>query len=272
MAKGIAGGHQSFHLDFIINFKNDTGMKLFIAGPPTYALFDEKFGGIAGFSTAWAESNPAIARDPKTIYGWIANGLPRNRETIFAFFGMLDTDPLALLDLERNRMPQSFGRLRRSFLLGGASAGAFKALFELYHPGPAWPSNSLTQQFYGRDWVTSDFVHSANTLVNAYAVVHVRDAHHPTQPRAWHIAYRRIQNNDGMWRPYGTIIACGGQRILIHENGYMQTEIADGGCPDFRFQTYFGPSPIEFRLASLSPFNIEIDFPNAETGPLRFIG
>jgi hypothetical protein len=253
-------------------------MKLYIDARLAKDIIERDFGGMAGFADAWAGRDAQLgrkaplARDGKTIYGWLADGLPKRRETVFDFFAMLDVDPVAILDLERNGFPESFGRLRLSFLLGGAAAGAFRPLFELYRPGPAWPDSEIADRFFDRGWTVRDFVHSADPVANRYATIHVRWNEAPARPAAWHIAYRRVLNNDAMWRPYGTVIVRDAMRILIHENGFTQQEAVTPEQPDLRFQTFFGPSDVQFRLASLTPFDIGIDFPDDSEGLLRFIG
>lgn len=253
-------------------------MKLYVDARLVKQVIERDFGGIAGFAEAWAERDARLARkvplarDGKTIYGWLADGLPNRRETVFDFFALLDVDPVSILDMERNGLPGNFGRIRLSFLLGGAAAGAFRPLFELYRPGPAWPDSDIARAFFSREWTVRDFDHDAADIVNRYATIRVRTDMAQGRPAAWHIAYRRVLNNDAMWRPYGTVIVRDGTRLLIHENGFTQQESVTAERPDLRFQTFFGPSQLQFRLASLRPFEIDVDFPDDAEELLRFIG
>jgi hypothetical protein len=253
-------------------------MKLYVDTAAVKQIIEQDFGNIAGFAEAWAardvrlKRRVARARDGKTIYGWLSDGLPKQRETVFDFFAVLGVDPISIIDIERNGLPENFGRLRLSFLFGGLAAGAFRSLFELYRPGPAWPDSSIAQDFFERGWSVRDFTHSATEVCNRYAAIHVNPDVASSRPAAWHIAYRRLQNADGMWRPYGSIITRNNMRILIHENGNMQRETVSAQAPGLRFQTFFGPSAIEFRLAALEPFSIAIQYPDDQEGLLRFIG
>lgn len=253
-------------------------MKLYVDTAVVKQIIEQDFGNIASFAESWNARDARLgrttplARDGKTIYGWLADGLPKQRETVFDFFATLGVDPISIIDIERNGLPENFGRLRLSFLFGGIAAGAFRSLFELYRPGPAWPDSRIAQDFFERDWSVRNFTHTATENCNRYATINVNPGVVSNRPAAWHIAYRRVQNADGMWRPYGSVITRNDMRILIHENGNMQHEAVSAQAPGLRFQTFFGPSPIEFRLASLEPFDIALHYPDDQEGLLRFIG
>ncbi len=195
-----------------------------------HQLFEMKFGGINNFADAWAHSDrsrmgsDSSPRSAKTIYAWLKNGLPTTRETLFSFFAALDVDPVSLIDLDRNDLRSNFGRLRHAFMLGGMNAGGFKALFELFRPCAIWPDTSLAESYYARDWTRFDFVHAAAEIINTYATITVQgdNSVDVLWPRAFHIAYRRQSNADGLWRPYGTVVSRFSEAILVHENGDIQ--------------------------------------------------
>ncbi len=239
-------------------------MKLFVETELVHTLFEEQFGGIQNFADEWAEqgpragSKPVAARNAKTIYTWLNKGLPAQRDTIFSFFGTLGADPVALIDLNRSGMPGKFGLLRAAFMLGGgAAAGGFAPLFELYRPAVNWPDPGIGHDYFGCDWHAAEFVHDAAAIRNVYATITLRTAlDRPAWlPIAFHIAYRRISNADGLWRAFGSIINRNGATTLIHENGNVQSAPSSttSGAP-IAFKTFFGPAPAEFRVASLQPF------------------
>ena len=140
----------AFHSCFSREFRELTdGMKLYIDSTLMHRTFEQSFGGIANFVDEWATTSGPHGGDDKqqrgvsTIYAWLKNGLPSRSETVFRFFGALGIDPIAVIDLDRSKLPQNFGRLRAAFMLGGATAGGFGPLFELYRPSASWPDVQL---------------------------------------------------------------------------------------------------------------------------------
>ena len=257
-------------------------MKFRARGDLLHRIFDERFAGIANFADEWGRSGPgdsaragATQRSVKTIYAWLKHGLPTSRDTLFQFFGALDVDPIAVLDLDRHDLRRNFGRLRRAFMLGGLNAGGFRPLFDLYRPSATWPDDGLSREYFNRAWTCFEFEHPATDITNVYAAITVRASEPELSwwPRAYHIAYRRRANADGLWRPYGTVVTCSDEAVLIHENGDLQREVVpQRNGHAFRFHTYFGPSPSQFRLASLHAFNGQVEPAPDPAVSLRFIG
>lgn len=255
-----------------------SSLKIQIDAALAHRIFDERFGGIANFADEWAdrtrEGEPA-QRSVKTIYAWLKNGLPTTKDTLYGFAAALDVDPVALIDFDRSDLRKNFGRLRRSFLLGGLNAGGFRPLYDLFHPSRTWPPRGLSQKHYRRDWTTFQFEHAADTILNTYAAITVRgDNSVPIDwPRAFHIAYRRKQNADGLWRPFGSVVSRFGEAVLAHENGDIQRmPLPSRSSHQTCFHTYFGPSPVEFRLSCLHPFAGTVEAAEDTGIPLRFIG
>lgn len=253
-------------------------MKLFVDSSLVRGLMEQDHGGIENFVESWRERDAqlgrirGLARDEKTIYGWLQKGLPARRETIFDFFAMLGCDPISLIDITRSDFPKNFSRIRLAFLLGGNSAGAFRYLFELYRPGCGWPNEELSQTLLGKHWEVRDHLHSAGGVVSKYAMFCCKlPKFEIARPLAFHIAYRRVLNADDLWRPYGTVIVRTDECHLIHENGFMQRKVRTSTNSPVQFQTFFGPSTLEFRVASLTPFSLSVDFPSCDQGALRFI-
>lgn len=246
-----------------------------------HQVLEERFGGIANFADEWLKGkqdghDPGTAqRSVKTIYAWLKHGLPTTKDTLFSFFGALGLDPIAALDFDRPDYRRSFGRLRRAFMLGGISSRGFRPLFDLYRPSVGWPDQGLSQTYYNRDWTVFDFEHPATKNMNTYATITVQasDSFPANWPRAFHIAYRRCCNADGLWRPYGTVLSRFGESILAHENGDLQrAPIKMRSQHRLGFQTYFGPSPVQFRLVSLHPFNGQVEPAPDPDAPLHFVG
>lgn len=242
-------------------------MRFHLKSDLTHSLFDEKFGGIENFADAWSKtakkgSEQSSARSAKTIYKWLAKGFPKNEETFFSFFGVLGVDPFSLVDLDKSQFRKHFGVLRQAILLGGINIGGFRPLLYVLKPSPQWPESMLVEQHYGRDWTTRDLAHEATEIRNVDVTLRIEGTgEYPVPwPRAYHIAYRRLSNADGLWRPFGTVITRNSEAILVHENGSMkQIEMPYRSKHQVAFKTFFGPSPAEFRIASLHPFEIKLD-------------
>lgn len=255
-------------------------MRLYLHGDAVWPYIEDAFGGIAGIVDAWRNSKTSEnARAETAIYGWLNEGLPRQIDTVLELFGILDLDPLAALDLEKSGILKNFRDLRLHFLMsrayGGGRYRAFDPLFALYYPGITWPSSDHLRHRYQHDWHTVDFDHHPDKNDSGrYAAVSVEfgDEVRRTTPAALHIAYKHGQATDDLWRPYGSIVHRLGRNLLFHENGYRQEQ----EWPSFgiiRFETYYGPSPLHFRLASVHPFKVsKIEVPSRLSQPLRFPG
>lgn len=257
-----------------------SSMKLHVDTKLAHRLFDEKFGGIENFGKEEIDFTETVVKTTRPsqpsatkIYRWLKDGLPSSRNTVFGFFGTLDVDPVAMIDLDKSELQRIFGRLRHAFMMGGFNAGGFGVLFDIYKPSPDWPDNSLAQQYYARDWIIFDFDHPAEDFKNSHVTLTLRgdDSVSAGWPRAYHIAYRRYQNADGLWRPYGVVFSRFNEVVLAHENGHIQTiELPYQSEHNVKFKTYFGGGPAEFRICSLHPFSGTLEHYDDPNVPLYF--
>jgi hypothetical protein len=254
-------------------------LRLFVDKAVMHHVFDHGFGGIDGFADVWSgilddtEPDTKPQRSVKTIYAWLNKGMPTARDTMMRCFGELGIDPVAAVDC--SVLQRQFGRLRRIIMLGGGQAGGYRSLFEMLSARTAWPDNGLALTYFDRTWTRFDFTHHATDIRNTYVTIHVEggDEVPVDWPRAFHIAYRRMENADGLWRPYGTVITRLKEAILIHENGTVQqTSWAGQSRHKVSFRTFFGPGAAEFRLASLHPFTARLDLYDDPDVPLYYPG
>lgn len=200
-------------------------------------------------------------RQRASIYRWIKNGIPAKGEEVLAICGLVEVDPLAVFDYERNGYFSNFATIRRNVQLGLYMIGALAPIYQLYQPGPFWPSDALAKRYWGRSWFAHEFSNEddwndpAYVLVNAVFSEPIKDT-----PRAVHVAYRRLGSRDTMWRYYGTVIRISDELQLYSESGDFQTMKATQEN-QIQFRTYFGGRPVEFRIACLHNFKIGLDFP-----------
>lgn len=255
-------------------------MPLFVDRSAVFRLLEERHSGLDGFLQHWENRKIGVgskatarARRKSTIYRWLEEGLPTQQDTLFDFFGALDVDPLSLVDFERSEIQKRFQQIRLAFFTGGESAREFRAFFDLYRPGPAWPHNGLSMRYFSRLWHVREFSHPTNELRNAYAAVAIDpEKSELAAPFVVHVAYSHGSDTLPFWRPYGAIIRRAGRDTLIHENGNYFTRGVKSKDAPVVFETFFGPEPVVFRVASLHGFEAEVEFPSMQTDVLRFGG
>lgn len=213
-------------------------------------------------------------RERATIYHWLSKGVPtprgRGRHLIFALCGLLDTDPMALLDYEKNRFFKDFTKIRMSLYMFTervfkSGASNFAPLIDMFMPGPSWPSAAMSELYYGRDWFATEFDNTGHEQGSNYGLIKVRFVELEGHPvRSVHIAYRRRGSNDRMWRYYGLVNLIGDCLELYTEGGEHQAMmcITNG---EIWFRTSFGYRPVEFRLASLHEFTYTTEISNDMT-------
>lgn len=250
-----------------------------IDGTHVLDLINKKFGSVDNFCVEWEFKvdskgiGSSRAKNRATVYRWLKHGLPTQISAIFGFCGVLDVDPMSIIDFENGDILKNFGRIRMEMLKGEITSSRFKAFWEMFVPGPHWPSNSLSQRFYQRDWHTLDFKHDPSQISKVYALLEISI---PTdikeyQPIVFHIAYRRKSAADKAWRPYGSIIAKKEITKLISESGDFQIKPSHRNNDLVFAETFFGPGPAEFRLASLHEFTLEIQAPSTASDVVRFV-
>lgn len=236
------------------------------------ARLDGGLDALVGTWSAHAEDDEVFVRPRQrsTIYRWLQKGIPARGEEVLAICGLLDVDPLAVFDYERNGYFDNFATIRRNVQLGLYMIGALAPIYQLYQPGPYWPSDALAKRYWSRPWFSHEFTNDDNWTIPDYVLVKAKFRQRVEErPRAIHIAYRRVGSRDTMWRYFGTVVSLEKELRLYSESGDYQTmEPVD---PDeIRFRTYFGGRPVEFRLASLHDFRISLDYPFNDPATIGF--
>lgn len=249
-------------------------MPIYVRDKLTVRLIEQGFGGFEGFIVAWeirADSNPRFPRPRQrsSLYDWVKNGVPSRGNQIVALAAMLDVDPLCLFDFRRNGYFKNFASIRRKLQLGLASAGVFRPLYKVYAPGEYWPPNKSVSALYERNWTGIEFDNCVHWRGQDYGLVRCAFEDEVNAPRAVHIAYRRINSPDTMWRFYGTVILIDDKLELYSEGGAFQTMRREEPR-EIRFRTYFGGRQVQFRIASLHAFNVKTTVPMNDLSTIGF--
>lgn len=238
------------------------------------AIIKQRFGSFDAFAADWedrAANSKGFpkARQRSSMYRWIKDGVPSQGDQVIGFCAMLDVDPMAVFDYEKNGYFSNFARIRHLIQLGLAHVGVFKPLYSVYRPGPIWPSDETARTCYGREWFASEFNNQEHWSDTNYCLIKVQFAEHSTDPRAAHIAYRRTDTADNMWRYFGTVVSIDGELRLYSESGAYQTmlEAIEG---EVRFRSFYGGRPVEFRVASLHEFALDTEYPHNDKATIGF--
>jgi hypothetical protein len=245
-------------------------MAIFLRRELTTRLVRERYGDFDALAADWeamADARPAFPR-PKgraSIYRWLSQGAPASGRDpnmqIFALCALLDVDLLTIFDFERNGYFSKFAKLRQVIYARASAAGSLATFMEMYRPGDNWPSDAIAQACYGRRWFAAHLTNEDAWTSTDYILVKARFLSEVgRQPRAVHVAYRRVRVPDTMWRYYGTVIAVDGQLELYNESGGHQ-HMPQVANDEIRFRTYYGGRPVEWRIASLHDFSVDFELP-----------
>lgn len=242
------------------------------------ALIKDRFESVDGLVVEWEHrdhwhpsgksSGRSDSRHKATIYRWLDHGVPSRAETVFGFASLLDVDPVALMEVDEDYVYSQFGRERRLYHLRRPTSTHLRPLGAIYEVDGEWPNHALANRYYGRNWHTHDLHHDPAVISNVYAAVLLASGN-ASAPRAYHFAYRRSEVPDRTWRPYGTVVVLESNVILVSESGHFQRQPRASDW--FAVETYFGSGGADFRIASLHPFDLELEVPSRQTECVRFV-
>lgn len=243
-------------------------MTIFLRRPLVDRLIENKFEIFNDLLTEWeyragVDDGYPRSRKKSAIYDWLDDGIPtnrgRNRHLLFALCGLLDADPMALLDYEKNRFFREFTQIRMAMYMFservfGSGVSNFAPLIDMFMPGPRWPNDEMANRFYGREWFGYEFDNAGHEQSHDYGLVKVKFSEKQSLPiRSVHIAYRRRRSNDKMWRYYGLVNLIDNRLELYTEGGDHHSMVVRAPNQIW-FRTSFGHRPVEFRLVSLHNF------------------
>jgi len=120
------------------------------------------------------------------------------------------------------------------------------------------------------EWKAHIFSNEKFPSQNSYGLIKLDfDEGFTTSPKAMHIAYRRMNFPDQMWRYYGCVIAYKDILRLYSESGDFQVMNALKKN-EIRFRTYFGGRVVQFKIVSLHDFIFALDVPFNDKSVIGF--
>ncbi len=210
-----------------------------------------------------AEWAKVIGAQPSasSYYRWISGALPKSSEHLWKLARVLDVDPTGLLEVEKIHENEinSLIRMFQIDMWGHNSAVSY--LKDFLGRQAVWPNAEYLQKYFsGRRWFTADFVHDAAVNKNFYQMVALAscDVAERQTVRTFHIAFRQESLFAGRWLQYGIIIRTPDKVVLLHINGDLQSYRPGGPMEPSRFETFFGPESVTFRVACLHDFTLEV--------------
>jgi hypothetical protein len=201
--------------------------------------------------------------------------LPRSSAIFLRLAGLIDVDPFALVAVPAGDILAAAEDVLRIVQKAATAPPWLHFVHDLFGRQRIWPPDGLALAYFGRRWHAQELVHDPHVRSNYYARVLLHDLLKPTdrRPQILHFAFKHPALFHARWLEYGLVRVHGGAAVLHHINGYMdRIELAASDEP-VRVETWFGPGPAQFRVASLHPFALETA-PSADGAAiaLRFPG
>lgn len=233
----------------------------------------EAQGGVPTFVDGWIAAHPHESLDRSTVYRWIkGTSLPKSEQAYLRLCGLLDIDPFALALMEGAAAKSAAEEILRIFYAGTPGRSAFLFLQQFIGRRLQWPPQDIARTYFARAWHMREFAHDPRIKSNFYATITLHGSATRT-PQVFHFAFRDSAAFMGRWLEYGFVRTYQTSAKLLHINGHTdQMPVAKSTDP-MPIETWFGPGPAQFRVASLHPFRLTVDTTDSQRGKvLRFPG
>lgn len=231
------------------------------------SLIKSRFrSGKSDLISLWDASGEGL--DQSTIYRWTKGQLPRKGDDLLKLAGLLDVDPFALLAFESESTTDIIERLLRSYLQNKWERFSFFS--EFFGRQKNWPPLQVATQFFQRNWNQAMLTHDPARRANYYATISLTGHRHLDNltPQVFHFAFRQPGRFAGHWLDYGFVVRTGKEVRLLHINGQAETYMANRLEEPTYVETFFGPSAVEFCIASLHSFSHNLN-PEATDTDMR---
>ena len=228
-------------------------------------LLISRAGGVNAFLDIWhsryGETGTAVETpDRSTIYRWMNGAWPRNVKQLCALAHLLDVDPISFLSVSDRSAPNIFATLYRCYESRKWEPPALS--FMSGHAGHQrdWPPATASKAPFLRDWRMCEFEHDLSLGTNFYVLlkIHKTCAREGTLPQVFHFAFQHQTLFSRQWLQFGYVIRCSNNVRLVSINGYVETCILEDTKQPTLVETWFGPSPANFRIASLHDFEANL--------------
>lgn len=246
-----------------------------------HALLEDRLpGGMADMHARWPTydltgEEPNVPPHRSTVNRWTRGLMPRTADDLMRLCGILDVDPMCLLKLPDDDPDATMESLATTYLHGRWEPPALKFLEEFLGRRAQWPPPGLAQRYFARKWCHREFAHEATTRTNHYATISITPSGRARcgGPFVYHVAFRHATLFGKRWLQYGVVLRYGNRISLRHINGHTDMYDAEEVQSPTRIETWFGPSPAVFRVASLHPFDLAVNETGASSLPtVRFPG
>lgn len=211
-----------------------------------------------------------------TVHRWLTGALPQTADALWKLCGLLNVDPIAVLDHRSIDSKESDHLLSAYQRDAWARYKSFSYLKDFLGRHAAWPPKVYQQTYFpDRAWCIREFEHTSDSRTNYYQAVRVvaegSDMH--AFPIALHIAFKQRGRFADRWLEYGVISIEEDTAHSFHIDGGASSRIRIESDRLVYFETFFGPEAASFRVASLHLFELElaVECP-PERKPLRFSG
>lgn len=239
---------------------------------------NQTFEGVVSSAINWeilkssGKFEEISSKERVKIDGWMSDDSMPQIEELLSISAALDIDIVTVLNLNEDGLIKEFNDIQSMFQGSSNKRSVLRQLWGIFSQNTEWPSNSLIQQFYKRSWFSMEFEHTANHMVNHYALIKISTLEiSSTHPIAFHFAFRNKGRTNSPWRPYGSVIRSKNQVNLVHISGEIQTKKFKIPEDLLQVETHFGSGPAEFKISSIHKFLIKVEYPSsASEDVLRF--
>jgi hypothetical protein len=237
-------------------------------------LMRDKLKGYAGFSLTWPL--PTRAPDRTTLWRWLNGRSQVPPALVLALAGAFELDPCALFEIT----PKAYAALCRALVRNIGTNHAYPLTQDLQWlasfvvPSEHWPCNDISSQYFKRSWTVQSFRHTAKNARNFFQKLLVAAPPRTCgEPQVWHFAFRDQTPNSLLWIPYGFVERTAEKIALFHYHarGHSVNLRIPLDATTFVVETWFGPGPADFRVASLHEFKLALSDKADPTTPcVRF--
>jgi hypothetical protein len=237
-------------------------------------LLHEKLHGSPGFVRTWPL--PTAAPDRTTLWRWLNGKSQVPPGLVLALAGAFDLDPCALFDIT----PKAYAALCRALVRNMGTNRAHALTHDLQWlasfvvPSEMWPSDKISLQYFKRPWTVHSFRHTAVSVRNVFQKLSIAAApRRYAEPQVWHFAFKNKTPTSLLWIPYGFVERTDRKLALFHYHarGHSVSLQIPRDTTEFLVETWLGPGPAEFRVASMHEFKFALsDKDDLATPCVRF--